>query len=106
MADLISRPRLLSRSVPCPPSYNHADPTESASYNFILGFETARAQIQKVIEAEPTVDAIPVTRCKDCRHCRRLNDDASFSCKHWETDFYAPTYNAGTYYCADAEIEG
>lgn len=23
----------------------------------------------KVIEEEPTVDAVPVIRCKDCKHC-------------------------------------
>lgn len=25
------------------------------------------------VEESPTVDAVPVVRCKDCKHCRELN---------------------------------
>lgn len=105
---LISRPSLLSRSLPAPLSFEHADPAESASYNFLLGYETARADIKKAIEAEPEIDATPVTRCKDCRHCQRyqIDDDGSFYCDAWDTDFFAPTYSAETFYCADAETKG
>lgn len=27
-----------------------------------------RADVQEVLDAQPTVDAVPVVRCKDCRH--------------------------------------
>ena len=49
------------------------------------------------------VDLVPVVRCKDCQHCRLLNDGVSFKCTSWEMCFYAPTYNAATYYCADGK---
>lgn len=29
--------------------------------------------IKKSMEATKTVDAVPVVRCKDCKHCRELN---------------------------------
>lgn len=105
MSDLISRPVLLRRSLPCPPSHKYADTTKSASYNFILGFLTARKMTQKLIEAEPAIDAIPITRCKDCRHCRVLGDGHSFECVNNDIEYYAPTYDAATYYCADAELK-
>lgn len=44
-----------------------------------------------------------VVRCRECRHCRLLNDGVSFECKELEMDFYAPQYDAATYYCADGE---
>lgn len=51
----------------------------------------------------PAVNAVPVVRCKDCQHCRLLNDGVSFECTSWEMDFYAPEYSAATYYCADGK---
>lgn len=48
-------------------------------------------------------DFVRVVRCKDCSHCRLLNDGVSFECSAWDTEFYAPTYDAATYYCADGE---
>lgn len=50
-----------------------------------------------------TVELVPVVRCKDCEHCRLLNDGVSFECMTFEMDFYAPTYSAATYYCADGK---
>ena len=61
------------------------------------------ATIGKAIHAMPTLDLVPVVFCKDCRHCRLLNDGISFECSAGDTEFYAPTYNAATYYCADGE---
>lgn len=56
------------------------------------GFLTA--QWERAIDEQPTVDAVPVVRCKDCRyyyrneHCIRYGD-------RFPTD--------KGYYCADAE---
>ena len=50
-----------------------------------------------------TSDRVDIVRCKDCEHCRVLNDGASFECAEWEMDFYAPRYDAATYYCADGK---
>lgn len=55
------------------------------------------------IDALADVDAVQVVRCKDCQHCRLLNDGISFECMEQEVDYYAPTYDAATYYCADGK---
>ncbi|MBQ3478172.1 MAG: hypothetical protein IJH25_08380 [Clostridia bacterium] len=55
------------------------------------------------VDADILKDFVQVVRCKDCQHCRLLNDGVSFECTAWEMDFYAPTYNAATYYCADGK---
>ena len=62
--------------------------------------------ITELVPADVVVDLVPVVRCKDCQHCRLLNDGVSFECTSWEMDFYAPTYNAATYYCADGKRRG
>ena len=42
------------------------------------------------IEAAPTVDAVPVVRCKDCKHrfedswCEYVDDDDNFYCANGE----------------------
>lgn len=33
----------------------------------------AHSKIQRLIADTPTVDAVPVVRCKDCKSCRKLN---------------------------------
>ena len=56
----------------------------------------------------------PVIHCKDCANCFSLeavdpmrpydgSGDGSFYCAAFDMDFYAPRYNAATYFCADAE---
>jgi len=105
MADLISRSHLLSRSIPQPLSFNHADPSESAAYNFILGFETARSVIKKLIEEEPGADNAEIIRCKDCRYCQPFELMDGFYCSQWDMDFYDPPYSATDYYCGDAEAK-
>jgi len=60
-------------------------------------------EIRKLVELMSAVDAVPVIRCKDCRYCRTLGDGHSFECVRNDMEFYAPTYDAATYYCADAE---
>ena len=37
----------------------------------------------RLIEKAPTVDAAPVVRCKECKHCRELNR------KDWIEEAYA-----------------
>ena len=58
---LIKREALLNRRLPNRMSHQYADPHESAGYNFHLGYATATADIRKIIEEEPEVDAIPRT---------------------------------------------
>ena len=61
------------------------------------------ATIGRAIHSVPTLDIVQVVHCKDCQHCRLLNDGVSFECTSWEMDFYAPEYSAATYYCADGK---
>ena len=46
-------------------------------------------------------DLVFVVRCKDCKHCQPYKQDQGFYCEAWDTDFFTPTYDAATYYCAD-----
>ena len=39
--------------------------------------------------------------CKDCEHCSIFKDGKSFSCKSSKKDYYAPHYDAATYFCGD-----
>jgi hypothetical protein len=57
----------------------------------------------EVIESIPAVDAVPVVFCKHCRKCTIWEDGHSFTCNEDEIDYYAPTYDAATFYCADGK---
>ena len=49
------------------------------------------------------IDAVPVVRCKDCQKCTVWEDGHSFTCNEDEMEYYAPHYDAATYYCADGK---
>lgn len=66
-------------------------------------FNAIKAAIRSRLEQVAAIDAVSVIRCKHCKHCRLLNDGVSFECKEWEMDFYAPRYDASTYYCGDGK---
>lgn len=36
--------------------------------------------VRRAIEKAPTIDAVPVVRCKDCKHRR---DDEDYACGHY-----------------------
>ena len=66
------------------------------------------AEIEQYLELEPTVDAVPVVRCKDCKHgklCFDANGQGLIQC----TNPYYPASFAGTWpfdldwYCAGGE---
>lgn len=61
------------------------------------------AETMDLLKEQQTIDLVPVVRCKDCQHCRLLDDGESFSCQESEMDYYAPTYSAATYYCVDGK---
>ena len=68
--------------------------------NFLFGFlSKVRANLEKM----PTVDAVPVVRCKDCKHWDKeweplyaLKGEVHFCTEHGET-------MDSEYYCADGE---
>lgn len=48
------------------------------------------------INAQPTIDAVPVTRCKDCRWGREV-------CGNIECNFDVPEYHGYDWYCANGD---
>ena len=51
---------------------------ENSDKALVLGsgksLEIAYALLKKKVADAPTVDAVPVVRCKDCKHCVRTTD--------------------------------
>lgn len=54
------------------------------------------------IDAQPTIDAIPVVQCKDCKHWHREIHDGIeyFNFSECDLNHYGDGHN---FYCADAE---
>lgn len=69
-----------------------------------------RVELAELIETEPTVDAVEVVRCKDCKWWDKTEDSPFGYCmamKHgynsanWEIGIYRKY--KGDFYCADGE---
>lgn len=54
-----------------------------------------------------------IVLCKDCDHCFALtavdpmepySGGGDFYCSAFDMDFYSPSYNAETFYCADGVL--
>lgn len=69
MPDLISRDALKQ----FPVRRDHYD-EENGNENFISGVES----VLEYAEQLPTVDAVPVVRCKDCRYSRERHENECF----------------------------
>lgn len=85
MSDLISRHRLMSVIKPMVGIFA-ADDEFYISYNAVLN----------AIEYAPTIDAVPVVRCKDCKHWERdviFNDGWCRGKRHGNPEWF----------CADGE---
>lgn len=53
----------------------HIKPYERSDEKWIVTGGTAIQLIYNAIDNAPTVDAVPVTRCKDCKDFRRNNEN-------------------------------
>lgn len=53
----------------------HIKPYEPTDENWAVTGGTAIRLIKKAIDNAPTVDAVPVVRCKDCKHRPTKPDD-------------------------------
>lgn len=53
----------------------HIKPYERSDEQWIVTGGTAIRLIQNAIDNAPTVDAVMVTRCKDCKDFRRNNEN-------------------------------
>ena len=67
--------------------------------NYVFtGFKELREDVIQSIDAQPTVDAVPVIRCKDCKRWRRSKSDTTVMVCDW--DRYERTEND---YCSWAK---
>jgi len=58
--------------------------------------------VENLIESQPTVDAVPVVRCKDCKYCERYNDSDIYYCTYFENNYmHIPKPDYG--YCSRGE---
>lgn len=62
--------------------------------------------IYQMIDEIPTVDAVPVVRCKDCKHGQpmiyRHTERPCIMCSHLGSGFFARVFNPN-WFCADGE---
>lgn len=67
MAEYIEREAALE-------AFENADPDVYEDYgDGAVDWGFGRKNVRDVINGIPTIDAVVVTRCKDCRSCRELN---------------------------------
>lgn len=66
-------------------------------------FNAIKAAIRSRLEQVAAIDAVMVVRCKNCQKCTVWEDGHSFTCNEDEMEYYAPHYDAATYYCADGK---
>lgn len=68
-----------------------------------LYFVVERYNIEGPIHAAPTIDAIPVIRCRDCKHFLQIKDTQFGRCKiHYERT-QGRRMTRETHYCSWAE---
>lgn len=55
-----------------------------------------------MVEYAPTIDAVPVVRCKDCRHAVDYYHEGDCYCSNpkWGLNYFGGSWE---FYCADAE---
>ena len=46
------------------------------------------SEIEKIIDSAPTIDAVEVVRCKDCKHCHYEQEDDIYHCHKLFHRFY------------------
>ena len=67
-----------------------ADALKEGLKEKMFGHPFERIFLSSVVDSEPTIDAVPVVRCKDCKHrfkdswCEYADDDDNFYCARGE----------------------
>ena len=70
--------------------------------NFLFGFlSKVRANLEKM----PTVDAVPVVRCKDCKYSHITYVGECKYCDYWQEESRDALYLPKDFYCAGGEKE-
>lgn len=59
--------------------------------------------LEQIIDEEPSVDAVPIVRCEECKYAYITNDGECKYCDIWFP--VEAKYLDGDYYCASAERE-
>lgn len=62
-------------------------------------------EVREKVRALPTIDAVPVIRCRDCKHALLTYDGDAKYCRFWDDKYDVSTslYLDGDFYCAWAE---
>lgn len=63
----------------------------------------ANKDVWQELENAPSIDAVPVVRCKDCKYAHMTYDGDCKYCDVWFPD--EAEYLDGDYYCASAEMK-
>lgn len=69
---------------------DHLKPYEQSDEEWSVTGGTALRLIHNAVDNAPTVDAVVVTRCKDCKHAKRYeraDGTAGYSCGHPQNIF-------------------
>ena len=80
---------------------NDEDATEWKRWSIIL---RERSAFKLDVANAPTVDAVPVVRCKECEHGEYDDAIEDAYCYHCRYDGY--TYNKADHFCSDGERKG
>lgn len=76
-----------------------ADALASDLTRFYENEVTAR----KLIAEQPTIDAVPVVRCRECKHAVMTYGGECKYCDFWQEDGGEALYLDGDFYCAAGE---
>lgn len=84
--------------------YHEAFETDTDLQRWDSGCWIRYKMFEEIIESQPTIDAVPVIRCKDCSNWERC--DRNSDCYGW-CDMHE-VYCPGNWYCGSAirEEEG
>lgn len=93
MSDLISRAAAMHAFMGKPPGYHHT--------SYIVG----------ELNCLPSIDAVPVVRCKDCKHCFSTDNDpltpydgeSDWYCDELDYDWNVLALDPNRFYCANGE---
>lgn len=80
---------------------------EEDAYNVLTDYyhhrtETQHEALKEALSRVPTIDAVPVVRCKDCKHAKMTYRGECKYCNMWDTDDDV-LYLEGDFYCAFGE---
>ena len=100
----------MSRLIDADWVFAHLKPYEPSDEEWGVTGGTALRLIHNAIDNAPTVDAMVVVRCKDCKYSRPLNKnekerfvDGVLMCTNSEVSEYGITDVWGTHFCSYGE---